>query len=142
MSILDAIERKKYTLQIVKKIPQRPEHLASVMSWSPKAYKYRFITIHKFDEIPEHFIEVLKVILFKGRQVDGTPYGLYELVLHGRGKKYGQTDSTKVKYLGGATVSYNGKELKIERVQVKIRVFLKFLATIREVNRLFLNRGK
>ena len=137
MKLLDAIERKKYTLQIVKKIPQRAEHIASVLHWSPKVYKYRFITIHKFEEIPEHFIEVLRVITTKGKQVDGTSYGLYELVLHGRGKKYGQTDPTKVRYLGGATISYSRKGLRIERIQVRISVFLKFLKTVQEVNRLF-----
>jgi len=132
--MLETIERKKYTLQIVKKILQRPEHLASVLHWSPKAYKYRFITIHKFEEIPEHFIDIFRVILHKGIKVDGTSYGLYELVLHGRGKKYGQTDPQKAKWLGGATILYDSKGLKIKRIQVRIPIFLKLLRTINDVN--------
>jgi hypothetical protein len=134
MSLTDKVERMKYTLQVVKKVEQRPEHIASVLYWSPKVYKFKFITIHKFEEIPEHFIDIYRVILFKGAQVDGTPQGLYELVLHGRGKKYGQTNPERAKWLGGATISYDSKGLQVKRIQVRIPVFLKLLRTIKDVN--------
>jgi len=135
MSLLEELERGQYVLILVKKIPQRPEHMASVMSWFPKIYPWRFITIEKWDKIPEHFMEIYHAMMRKGREVDGTIFGLYAIVLHGRGRRYGVKKPLETKYRAGCLLKYNVKDgIKIYDVKFNNKPFLRLLNTVHDVN--------
>jgi len=143
-SLYSEVKRSQFTMQLVKLVKQRPEHIATVVRWFPKVYPYVFVLVEKYEEIPEHFSEVFHAIVRKGREIDGSPYGRYALTLHGRGKKYGQTNPGLVKFLGGCVFVFNPKNrkqpLKVVKLKCRFDVFLKFLSTMNDVNAVI--RGK
>lgn len=131
MSVKEELERAQYVLILVKKILQRPDFVASKygLKMHPHLYPYRFITVHKFDKIPENFFEVYNIILKKGRQVDGTPYGNYYLTLHGRGKKFGQYNPKEAKYRAGCDVIYDASGIKFANINCSHPAFVRLLAS-------------
>jgi hypothetical protein len=132
--LLREIKRGQYTLWLVKKIPQRPEHMITATSWYPKVYPYKFITLHKWEKIPEHFNDIFHIIIRKG-SIDGSIYGLYSLVLHGRGKRFSQTNPEEVRYRAGADFVFTAsKGLRITEINFHQSEFLRLLHTIKEVN--------
>jgi hypothetical protein len=127
MSVKEEIERTQYCLMVIKIIPQRPEHIASAIKRHPHMYPYRFVCIHKFEKIPDNFFEVYHVMLRKGKQIDGTPYGHYYLSLHGRGKRFGVYKPKEVKYRAGCHVRFDATGIKFEEVKCSHPAFIRLL---------------
>jgi len=135
LSVKEEIERSQYVLILVKKIPHRPEHIASALKRHPHLYPYRFITVHKFEKIPENFFDVYLMMIRKGKQVDGTPYGLYYLSLHGRGKKFGVFNPKEVRYRAGCHVSFDASGIRFFDIRCSHPAFLRLLESGRSFMR-------
>ena len=132
MSVIDELKRGQYEVILVKKLPQRPEHVASAIRRHPKMYPYVFVTIHKFEKIPEHFWTIYFAILRKGA-IDGTVYGNYSLTLHGRGKKYGNPPK-EARYRKGCSFYFTSQGIKVYDVGFGHSAFRMLLNSIAEVN--------
>jgi len=144
MSLYDEITRSQFILILSKILPQRPEHIATVISWFPKMYPYKHVTIEKFEKIPRTFFPIYHAVLFKGGKLeDGSVYGTYSLTLHGRGKRYGQNRPSKARYLAGCKFIYDiskPKPIRIVDLKCNIRVFLNMLHTVKDVNAVILRK--
>jgi len=139
MSLLDELKRGQYVLLVQKKLPQRPEHIASTLKRHPTMYRKVFITLYKFDKIPESFWDVYHVILRKGA-VDGTIYGEYALTLHGRGRKYGNPPY-EAKYRAGCSFIFtHNKGFRFFDIRCSHVAFRALIESAREVNAYLLRR--
>jgi len=144
MSLYDEIQRQQYKLILSKIIEQDPMFIATMIKRFPKIYRFKFHTIEVYEKIPEHFWEIYHAIKLLGPKVDGSEYGVYALTLHGRGKKYGQTDADKARYLAGCKIVYDvtkEQPLTVKDVKCSIRVFDSLLRTISDINALILRKG-
>jgi len=132
MSLLDELKRGQYEVMLIKKLPQRPEHVASTIHRHPKMYPYIFVTIHKFEKIPESFWDIYFAIIRKGA-VDGTIFGRYALSLHGRGKKYGNK-ATEARYRKGCSFSFTQKGFRFYDIGFAHQAFKVLISSAGEVN--------
>jgi hypothetical protein len=131
---MDELARGQYFVVLVKIVRQRPEHVATALKRHPRTYGWKFVTIEKFDAVPEHFREVFHAIMTKGICVDGTAYGGYALTPHGRGKKYGVFKPEETRYRAGCKITLDQRGITIREVKFHSAQFLKLLETHWEVN--------
>jgi len=104
----EELGRGRYGIILVKKFPQREEHIAS-LSWkytkmNPQIFKF----IHYFETIPQSLTEIVRIIDLKGAKYDGKVEGEYSLVLRPRGEGHGN-------YMGGCDLYYNRFKIRISR---------------------------
>jgi len=87
------LERRMYTLELIKKTDPRVEDLAIRIDPRGRRHIKRFATIQPiFPEIPTSFFPIVQMIIRSGA-IDGTVYGSYGLIPHRRDKKFRKVDA-------------------------------------------------
>ena len=94
------LERRMYTLELIKKTNPSAEDLAIRIDPRGRRHIKLFATIHTFPEIPTTFFPIVQMVIRSGA-IDGSVYGEYGLIPHGRGKTFGQLKPEEVQVAHG-----------------------------------------